>query len=139
MLLPKYTHAQTPLISAAAGIPAECAVTDWASLDDIVASAEPGQTLYVRISGQSMQDDGIDHGDVLIVHLTPVAVSGKAVLARLGDGYTVKHFHELDPVEKRRRLYLVPANAEYRVRAIHEHDEFEIVGTVEYVLKRYRR
>ena len=118
-----------------AGLPAEnpghC---ELLSLDAFVSNGQ--DTVYVRVRGDSMIERGIESGDLLVVHLRPIANNGEAVLARIGDEYTVKSFHELEPYERRRRLYLVPANPIYSVKGIDERDDFEIIGVVAFILKK---
>lgn len=137
--LPTMTNLQFPHINAPvhAGQPAEnTGQFEWMSLDVFVSNGRKDETIYVRVEGTSMQDRGIDHGDMLIVHLKPVAKSGDVVLARIGGEYTVKNFHELEPIERKRRIYLVPSNPLHRIRSVDETDDFEIVGVVAYILKR---
>lgn len=139
--LPKHTDLQAPFITVPAGMPAECLQPiEWLSLDAYVASGggREGETIYVQADGVSMRDRGIDDRDILVVHVRPVANNGEAVLARLGSEFTIKNFHELDAYERRRRLFLVPANDDYHLRHIEERDDFQIIGVIAYVLKRFQ-
>lgn len=122
-------------VPVTAGLPAENpGYCESLSLDALVSDGK--ETIYVRVSGDSMFDRGISNGDLLVVHLRPVANSGEAVLARIGGEYTVKNFYELEPYERRRRLYLVPSNPTYSVKGLDEMDDFEIIGVVGYILKK---
>ncbi|MEB3275644.1 MAG: S24 family peptidase, partial [Cyanobacteriota bacterium] len=51
---------------------------------------DPAATLLLRVSGPSMQGAGIDHGDLLLVDCGLEPRPGQVVVARLGDGFTVK-------------------------------------------------
>jgi DNA polymerase V len=134
---PLMTNQQAPYLTVpvTAGVPAENpGYCELLSLDALVANG--GDTIYVRVAGDSMMDRGISDGDLLVIHLRPIANNGEAVLARIGDEYTVKNFHELEPYERRRRLYLVPSNPIYSIKGIDERDDFEIIGVVAFILKK---
>jgi DNA polymerase V len=50
----------------------------------------PASTFLVRVSGDSMRGAGIRPGDLLIVDRSMEARSGRIVVARLGDSFTLK-------------------------------------------------
>lgn len=50
----------------------------------------PRAHYFLTVVGDSMQDVGIRHGDLLAVHKTPTAREGQIVVVRLGDEVTVK-------------------------------------------------
>ena len=60
----------------------------------------------LRIKGESMIEDGILHGDLVVVQRQATASNGDIVVALLGDEATVKRFHRTaDKIELR------PANS----------------------------
>lgn len=131
------THAPYVTVPVTAGLPAENpGHTEWLSLDALVTNGRKDETLYVQVDGDSMQDRGIHHGDLLVVHLRPIADNGAPVLVRMGEEYTVKNFYEIEPFERRRRLYLVPSNPHFNIKGIDERDDFEIIGVVAFILKK---
>jgi repressor LexA len=77
----------------------------------------------LRVQGDSMRDDGILDGDLIGVHATPEARHGQTVVARVGDGFTVKRLHR-----KGRQLYLLPRNAEYTAIIPDPREDFAIEG-----------
>ncbi len=50
----------------------------------------PQAHFLLRVQGMSMRDIGIQDGDLLAVHRTPVAENGQVVVARVDDEVTVK-------------------------------------------------
>jgi repressor LexA len=50
----------------------------------------PRPHFLLRVEGDSMTGAGIDDGDLIAVHRTPVADVGRIVVARLDDEITVK-------------------------------------------------
>ena len=77
----------------------------------------------LRVQGDSMRDDGILDGDLIGVHATPEARHGQTVVARVGDGFTVKRLHR-----KGRRLRLLPRNAGHAAIDPDPREDFAIEG-----------
>ena len=91
-------------------------------------ATERSFALYVR--GDSMTDDGIDTGDLVVVEQRPTAENGETVVARIdGYGVTLKRFYrELDGIR------LQPAN-EAMDPLVFVEDEVEILGVVSGVVR----
>ena len=92
-----------------------------------------GSNFALRVKGESMIEDGIRDGDILIINKQPQAENGQTVVALVNGESTVKKFyHEGDEIELR------PANESMesiRVAA----DEVEVVGVVMGLLRNYRQ
>lgn len=92
-----------------------------------------GSNFALRVKGESMIDDGIRDGDILIITKQPHAENGQTVVALVNGESTVKKFyHYGNEVELR------PANESMqpiRVAA----GEVEIVGLVMGLLRNYRQ
>lgn len=88
----------------------------------------PAATFYVRASGHSMLQAGINDGDLLIVDRALKARHGAIVLACLDGEFTVKRLQE--------RPYpaLMPANLDFAPIYLQEGQELEIFGVVTFVL-----
>ncbi len=83
----------------------------------------------LTVRGDSMINAGIFDGDLVIVHSQPTAQTGEIVVALIGEEATVKRL-----AQEGARPYLVPENANYSpIR-----EEFEILGKVVGLLRRYR-
>ncbi len=92
-----------------------------------------GSNFALRVKGDSMIDDGIRDGDILIVTKQPQAESGQTIVALVNGESTVKKFYR-----QGEEIELRPANESMnpiRVAA----DEVEVVGVVMGLLRNYRR
>jgi len=78
----------------------------------------------LRVEGDSMQDAGILHGDLVIAQSDAPVKDGDIVVARMGAEVTVKRL-----VHRRGRPYLKPENRRYRLLAI-PREGVEIQGKV---------
>ena len=92
----------------------------------------PGKDIYVlRVSGNSMIEDSIRDGDLVVVERRSTAYNGETVVAVLPEEEaTLKRFYR----ESDGRVRLQPANAELQPVVV---DEVEIRGVVIGVLRRY--
>ncbi|WP_410488921.1 translesion error-prone DNA polymerase V autoproteolytic subunit [Aeromonas hydrophila] len=88
----------------------------------------PAATFYVRASGHSMVEKGINDGDLLIVDRALKARHGAIVLASLDGEFTVKQLQE------RPFPALLPANPDFQTIHLLDGQELEIFGVVTYVL-----
>jgi len=77
----------------------------------------------LRVHGDSMRDDGILDGDLIGVHATPEARHGQTVVARVGDGFTVKRLYR-----KGHQLRLLPRNPDYAAIDPDPREDFAIEG-----------
>jgi DNA polymerase V len=69
---------------------------------------DPQHALLLRVCGESMRGAGIRHGDLLVVERDRQARSGAIVVARLGEGFTLKRLQW-----RRGRCWLEPAHPAY--------------------------
>ena len=86
-----------PIIGqVAAGQPilAEANIETYYRIDQAIFN--PIAHYLLRAKGSSMQNAGINDGDLLAIHATPVASSGQIVVARIEDEATVKRFYKDD-------------------------------------------
>jgi DNA polymerase V len=89
----------------------------------------PAATFFVRVSGNSMIDAGIHHGDLLVVDRSLDAVDGNVIVAALDGELTVKRLSK-----RGESLRLLPANADYQPIEILTQQSFEIFGVVTNVI-----
>lgn len=125
---------EIPLLGAvAAGLPIE-SMTHEESIavpDEMLPRRGPNYALRVR--GQSMIDEHIMDGDVVVVHGRQAAENGEMVIALVnGAEATVKRFYR----ESGGYVRLQPANAEMQPLRFHERDLL-IQGVVVGVIRRY--
>ena len=81
-----------------------------------------GEGFMLRVSGESMMEDGIMDGDFVIVRRQNVAENGDTVVAMVGEEATVKRFFR-----ENGRVRLQPANSSMEPMYF---DSVEIVGKV---------
>lgn len=63
------------------------------------ALVRPGQTYFLlRAMGDSMNEAGINDGDLLLIRQQPVAENGDKIVALIDDEATVKEFHRSEEV-----------------------------------------
>ncbi len=122
-----------PLVgSIAAGKPIEAIENpDSIDLRDLFASRS--QTFMLRVRGDSMIEDHIADGDMVIAEQRSTARDGEIVVALLEDGSaTLKRFYR-----ESGRIRLQPANG--TMEPIYVNGDVKIQGVVIGVLRRYSR
>jgi repressor LexA len=123
---------QVPLLGrVAAGTPLEPV-----ELPESVALPEEllgrGETFALRVQGDSMVDDGILDGDVVVVESRKSVENGATVVALVRGEATLKRFFR-----ERGRVRLVPANERLQP-IVASADDVEVRGEVVALLRRYR-
>jgi repressor LexA len=85
----------------------------------------------LKVVGDSMVDDGIREGDIIIVKRQRDARNGQTVIALIGDDATVKQYHR-----KGDRIELRPANPRMKPIFVSEGD-IQIQGVVIGLIRRF--
>jgi len=94
--------------------------------------SNPAATFTVRVDGDSMEDEGIRSGDLLIVDRSLAPRSGSIVVAILYGEFTVKKL-----VRRENRYWLVPGNPAYDPVRIELDMDFQVWGVVTHVIHRF--
>lgn len=89
----------------------------------------PAATFFVRASGDSMNDAGIQSGDMLIVDRSLEATHGKIVIAAINGELTVKRLSR-----QANQVKLIPANKNYQPIDITADQDIVIWGVVTHVI-----
>jgi repressor LexA len=90
-----------------------------------------GEVYCLEVSGNSMIDEHICDGDIVVIKKQPQADDGQIVVALLPDGSaTLKTYRRL----KNGKVMLIPANASMSPMTL---DEVEVQGKLVGVLRRY--
>ena len=92
----------------------------------------PSSTFYARVKGQSMQDMGIDNGDLVIIDKSLEPQNNKVAVCFLDGEFTMKRIK----LEKN-CCWLLPANKEYPPIKVTEENDFVIWGIVLHVIKSF--
>jgi repressor LexA len=98
--------------------------------DDLLGT---GETFALRVQGDSMIDDGIHDGDVVVVERRSTADDGSTVVAVVDGAATIKRLRR-----HRGRIHLLPANPAIAPIVVRP-DDVEIRGVVVALLRRFRR
>jgi repressor LexA len=133
-LLPLRTTAATiPFLGrVAAGAPIE-AVDIPEAVEVPESLLAGGNNFALQVQGESMIDEGIRDGDVLIIRKQDHADNGQTVVAQIEGEVTIKKFYRRDG-----RVELRPANAELQSLVVPA-EKVEIIGVVVGLVRHYKR
>ncbi|MDE5940601.1 MAG: translesion error-prone DNA polymerase V autoproteolytic subunit [Muribaculaceae bacterium] len=95
----------------------------------------PASTFYARVEGDSMIEEGIDEGDILLVDKSVEPEDGDLAVCCLNGEFTLKRLR----FGNGRRISLMPSNKRYRPIEISEDDNFMVWGIVLFTIKANRR
>jgi repressor LexA len=114
-----------------AGIPsvAEETVLDTLNLDNYLIKNR-NSTYVLEVKGDSMIEEGIVEGDLVIAERRNDAKDGDIVIAEVDGGWTMKYFKK-----KGNQVYLQPANKNYK--PIYPEQDLKISAIVKGVIRKY--
>lgn len=117
--------------SVRAGFPhaVDDSVKETLTLDEYLIE-HPSRTVLVRVKGDSMQDAGIQPGDIAIVERGRQALEGDLVVAVVDDEFTLKYL-----AKEQGAYVLKPANPAYPV--IRPRGSLEVFGVVVGIVRKY--
>ena len=96
----------------------------------------PSATFYAKAMGDSMEEAGIEEGDILVIDRALDPHDGDIVIAHVNGEFTVKY---LDISNKDKGIVkLVPGNQRYEEIVMHDGDVLNIWGVVSHVIKKFR-
>lgn len=90
----------------------------------------PEATFFARVEGDSMKDEGITEGDILVVDKAVEPYDGCLAVAYIDGEFTLKRVR-MEPD----RILLVPANPRYPTIEIAAGQDFAVWGVVKWVIK----
>ena len=93
-------------------------------------SKNPLATFYIKVSGNSMIDAGIENDDVLVVDKSLEPQNNKIAVCFIDGEFTVKRI-----LVKKNTMFLMPENKNYSPIEIKEENQILIWGIVTYVIK----
>jgi DNA polymerase V len=94
---------------------------------------DPNATFYARVKGNSMQNIGVEDGDVLVIDRSLEPVNDAVAVCFIDGEFTVKRLHV-----KKNICYLLPENEAYEPISVDEDNNFIIWGIVTYVIKKMK-
>ncbi len=132
-MIPNRLVGEVPILGLVeAGLPslAEEQKLDTLSLDEyLLGNKEAAYILEVK--GDSMIDEGIHEGDLVIVERRNEAKDGEIVIAEVDGGFTMKYLRK-----KGTDVYLEPANKKYK--PIYPENDLKIAAVVKGVIRKYK-
>ena len=121
-----------PLLGrVAAGRPIE-AITQSETIEVPEILLRGDDNFALRVVGDSMVDDGIRDGDIVIVKRQRDARNGQTIIALIGDDATIKQYHR-----RGARIELRPANSRMKPIVVGEED-LQIQGVVIGLIRKFR-
>jgi repressor LexA len=126
-------ESQVPLLgTVAAGQPIEAILThDTVSVPKDMQGR--GRTFALRVRGDSMIDENIQEGDIIIVSSQQTAENGQVVVALIDGNYaTVKKFYREPDF-----IRLEPANPQFKPIFIKTSERIQIQGVVSGLIRKY--
>jgi len=120
------------LVRAGFPSPAEDYIEDRLDLNEQLV-AHPNATFYVRVSGESMLNAGIQDGDTLVVDRSLEARNDDVVIATLNGEFTVKRL-----VYRASQPWLIPCNPAFSDIELTEDMDTVIWGVVTSVIHKFR-
>jgi repressor LexA len=109
--------------------PAEEELVDTMSLDEFLVENREA-TFILKVDGDSMQDAGIQDGDLILVERSDTAKPGQIIIAEIDGDFTMKFLRR-----KNNSYYLEAANDNYA--DIYPEGELKISGVVKGVVRKY--
>lgn len=125
----------TPIPFAQSGVhagfpsPADDFLEGSLDLNDLVIK-HPEATFFARVEGDSMQDEGIAEGDILIVDKAVEPFDGCLAISYIDGEFTLKRVRM-----QKERIVLIPANPKYPAIEVSAENDFAVWGVVNWILK----
>lgn len=134
------TSTVLPLLYADAGIragfpsPAQDYISESIDLNKELIE-HPASTFYAKVMGDSMADEGITEGDILVIDKSITPEHGDLAVCCLDGEFTLKRLNFVS----NSCLYLMPSNRKYKPIEITKDNSFMVWGIVLYTIKANRR
>ena len=91
----------------------------------------PATSYIVRVIGDSMIEEGIDEGDLLVVDRSRYPAEKNIAVCMVDGEFALKRI-----VQKDGQIYLQSGNSKYKPIIIRNPDELQVFGVVRWVLKK---
>ncbi|ECO7609383.1 translesion error-prone DNA polymerase V autoproteolytic subunit [Salmonella enterica] len=124
MYLPFFSY----LVPCGFPSPAADYIEQRIDLNELLVS-HPSSTYFVKATGDSMIDAGINDGDLLVVDSSRTAEHGDIVIAAVDGEFTVKR------LQLRPTVQLNPMNSAYSPIIVGSEDTLDVFGVVTFIVK----
>lgn len=131
-LTPTEVLGEVPLLGLVeAGFPTSTdeELTDSLSIDDYLIEHKDSSYL-LEVKGDSMIEEGIKEGDLVLVERKGEPKNGDIVIAEVDGGWTMKYFKKSGS-----KIWLEPANKKYK--PIYPKYDFKVAAIVKGVIRKY--
>ncbi len=132
-LTPMKIFGEVPLLGLVeAGIPTTVDQdnSESLSLDEYLIGGNKNSTYLLEVKGDSMIDEGIREGDLVLVERRGDPKDGDIVIAEVDGGWTMKYFKKKGSI-----VYLKPANKNYS--PIYPSYDLKVAAIVRGVVRKY--
>jgi len=129
----------TPLPLAESGVqagfpsPAQDYISDSFDLNREIVR-HPAATFYARVHGDSMKDEGIEDGDLIVVDRSLEPMDGDLTVCCIDGEFTLKRI-KFQPDA----VWLIPSNEAFDPILVTPDKRFEVWGVVTHTIKHNRR
>ena len=131
------THMELPYadggIQAGFPSPAQDYITERIDLNFELIK-HPAATFYGKVKGDSMIDEGIEEGDILVIDRSLEPSDGDLAVCSVDGEFTLKRIRF-----EKNRVWLIPSNELYDPILITPDRQFSVWGVVTYTIKNNRR
>lgn len=94
----------------------------------------PASTFYGRVTGDSMIEEGIEEGDILVIDRSLEPENGDLCVCCLDGEFTLKRVRF-----ERNRVWLIPSNETFDPILVTPENNFAVWGVVTHTIKHNRR
>lgn len=94
----------------------------------------PAATFYGRVDGDSMIEEGIEPGDILVIDRSIEPADGDLAVCCVDGDFTLKRI-----ALEEGRIRLIPSNETFDPILITADNKFEVWGVVTYTIKHHKR
>lgn len=133
------TSTEMPLPYAEEGIqagfpsPAQEYISEYIDLNREIIR-HPAATFYGRVRGDSMIEEGIEPGDLLVIDRSIEPEDGDLTVCCLDGDFTLKRIHLVPGA-----VWLIPSNEQYDPILVTPEHRLEVWGVVTHTIKKNRR
>ena len=113
--------------------PAQDYISEYIDLNREIIR-HPAATFYAKVSGDSMIEEGIEPGDLLVIDRSIEPDDGDLAVCCLEGDFTLKRIH-LTPAA----VWLIPSNETFDPILVTPDQRFEVWGVVTHTIKNNRR
>lgn len=94
----------------------------------------PASTFFGRVSGDSMIEEGIEEGDILVIDKSLEPINGDLAVCCIDGEFTLKRI-----LIEENCIKLMPSNASFKPIIVTPENQFTVWGIVTYTIKKNRR